>query len=75
MCAVNCRRQDNRGVAGVEGGSDNHIRLKLFGLPNGLQRIPRFDGLELRPSAKLSANSMAEGLVVLDDQNPQRHSG
>ena len=53
----------------------NHIRLQLFGLPNGLQPIRRLDGLELRPSLKRRTSELPERRMVLDDENRQRHSG
>ena len=53
----------------------NQIRLQRFDLLNGLQAIRCLGDLELRPSLKHRANELAERRMVLDDENPQRHSG
>jgi hypothetical protein len=53
----------------------NQIRLQFFGLPKSRQPILSLDGLEPRPSLKRRAGEMAERRIVLDDENPQRHSG
>ena len=51
----------------------NHIRLQLFGLLNGLHPIRRLDGLELRPPLKGRTVRLAERRMVLDDENPHGH--
>src|SRR5687768_1806550 len=53
----------------------NQIGLQFSGLPNRLQPVRRLHGLELRPFVQRHANEAAEQFMVLDDENPQRHSG
>src|SRR5947208_24866 len=53
----------------------NHIRLQLYGLLNGLHPIHRLEDLELCALLKLRPNELAELGMVLDDENPQGHIG
>jgi hypothetical protein len=51
----------------------NHIRVQIDGLLNGLQPVHCLDDLKLCSSLQLRTNDLAELRMVFDDENPHGH--